>query len=98
MRTFAEALYYGCIVPRERSIVKNPDYAILQQKIIDIKMHFQSILPPEEWERFEEMEVLQTQSTLIEEVDAFSYGLNMGILLMLGTLAFKDEHMEGVRE
>jgi len=54
-------------------------------------MHFRNTLSTEEWERIEELGNLYAKSLSIENADVFSYGLNMGILLMIDAIDFKDE-------
>jgi len=93
MRSFAENLYYGRFVPCERGRSENPEFTPLNRKICDIKKQLQNNLPPEEWKRFEELEGLYTQMSSIEENDAFYYGLNMGILFMIGAFDFMDRRI-----
>jgi len=60
-------------------------------KINDIQKHFQNTLPAEEWERIEELGSLYARSLSIENAEVFSYGLNMGMMLMADALDFKDK-------
>ena len=94
MKTFAQALYYGCFMPRERDRVQDPEYTYMRRKINDIQVHFQSVLKPEDRKLFDELEDLYIQSATIEDIDAFAYGLNMGILLMIDVIEFKNERKE----
>lgn len=93
MKSFMNDLYYGHLVPWERGRPQDPDYTLTQRKISDIKVHFKDTLPPEEWKRFEELENLYIQSSCIDDVDIFSYGLNMGILLMIDVLNFREKRL-----
>ena len=90
MKSFADNLYYGRLVPCERGRSEEPEYSLVNRKINDIKEHLESSLPPEEWKRFEELERLYTELSTIEEREAFSYGLSMGILFMIEVLDFRD--------
>jgi len=93
MKSFMNDLYYGRLIPCERGRPQDPDYTPTQRKISDIKVHFKDTLAPEEWKRFEELENLYAQSSGIDDVDLFSYGLNMGILLMIDVLDFRKKQL-----
>ena len=90
MKTFAKTLYYDDPMPWKRGMVQDPEYAPIDNEIDKIETHLQSILPPKEHEMLEEMGNLYAQLTAIEEESAFTYGLNMGILLMIGVMEFKN--------
>jgi len=94
MKTFAQALYYGDLIPWGRGRPQDPEYTPMKHRISDIKIHLQRVLPAGEWELFEELDNLYARSSTIEDIDAFTYGLNMGVLLMMGAMEFKSEHME----
>ena len=91
MNSFVKALYYGEVSPWERSRSKDPEYIRMGHKINDIQKHFQNTLPAEEWERIEELGSLYARSLSIENAEVFSYGLNMGMMLMADALDFKDK-------
>jgi len=93
MNSFVKDLYYGEISPWERGRPQDPKYADFTRRIIDIQKHFKDTLPPEQWKRFEELENLNTQSLSIDNLGAFSYGLSMGILLMIDVINFKDNQL-----
>jgi len=92
MDSFMKSLYYGEISPWERGRPQDPEHKHTSRSIIDIQNHFKSILPPEQWERFKELEDLYAKSLSIENAEVFSYGLSMGILLMIDVIEFKDTH------
>jgi len=94
MKTFAQDLYYGRFAPCERGRVQDPEYTHMRRKIRGIQAHFRNILQSEDWNVFDGLEDLYLQSSSIENIDAFTYGFNMGILLMIGVMEFKDERKE----
>ena len=93
MKTFAQTLYSDS-VPWKRGLVQNPEYTSIDNKIDDIEKYLQGVLLPKEYEMLEEMGNLYAQLTVLEEEIAFSYGLNMGILLMIGVMEFKNGRKE----
>ena len=93
MKSFVQALYYGDLIPWERGRPQNPEYTSISHKIRDIKAHLKDTMPPGEWERFEKLETLYMKSSDIESIDAFAYGLNMGILLMIEAFDFKGKQL-----
>jgi len=88
MKKIFHDLYYGRLAPSERGEPQDPELTLIDQKISDLLVHFKSTLPPGEWGRFEELESLYMKSSTIEEMDAFAYGLSMGISLMIGVFDF----------
>ena len=91
MKKILHELYYGRVKPWERGRAQGQESDLINQNISDIKAQLKNTLPPEEWKLIEELEDLYTKSSTIEELDAFSYGLNLGILLMINVLDFKDK-------
>ena len=91
MKKILHELYYGRIKPWERGRTHDPESDLVNQNISDIKTQLKNTLPREEWKQIEDLEDLYTKSSTIEEIDAFSYGFNLGILLMINVLDFKDE-------
>lgn len=86
-------LYYGRLVPWERGRSQDPAYTPVSRKISDIKEHFRDTLTPGEYQRFEELEDLSAQSSSIEDVDIFEYGMSMDILLMIEVFRFKEKRL-----
>ena len=93
MKKILHELYYGRLVSWERGRAQDPEYTLINRKISDIKIHFKNSMSPEEWERFEELENQCSQSSAIEEREAFSYGFTLGVLLMMNVLDFMDERL-----
>ena len=94
MKSFVEALYYGNLVPWERGRPQDPKYTPINRRIDDIEEHFRKTLPPEEQERFKELRDLHIQSSFIQDTDAFAYGLNMGMLLVIEAMNFKENRLK----
>ncbi|MDM8296129.1 hypothetical protein QUW58_13065 [Enterocloster aldenensis] len=92
-KSFMYDLYFGNLVPWERGRAQDPAYTPLTRKISDLKVHFQKLLSPEEYEKFEEMGNLQAQSGTIEDVDLFEYAFCMGVLMMIDVLGFKEKRL-----
>lgn len=83
-------LYFGNLAPWERRRAQSPAYALISKKIYDIDEHFQKLLSPEEYKKFEEMQDLKASMDEIENADLFQYALCMGILLMIDVFNFKE--------
>lgn len=92
-RSMMYDLYFGHLVPWERGRSQNPDYTPVNRKISDIKEHFRDTLLPDEYKRFEELENLYADSSTIEDVDIFEYGMSMGILLMIEVFGFREKRL-----
>ena len=86
-------LYFGNLVPFERGRAQDPAYNPITRKISDITEHFQKLLSPEDYAKFEEMGNLQAQSGTIEEIDLFEYGFCMGVLVMIDVFDFKENRL-----
>lgn len=93
MKSIMYDLYYGNLVAWERGRAQNPDYKPITKKISDIDEHFQNLLSPEEYKKFEEMQDLRADIGSIEDVDLFEYALCMGILLMIDVFSFKEKRL-----
>lgn len=92
-KSFMYDLYFGNLVPWERGRSQDPAYTPITQKINDIKVHFQKLLSPEEYKKFEEMEDLKAQSHTIEDVDLFEYAFSMAVLMMIDVFGFKEKRL-----
>ncbi len=76
-------LYYGNVSPWERRRAYTPEQTALTDKIDDITEHFKSLLSPEEYEKFEEMQELELQVDADNAVDLFEHAFCLGALLMI---------------
>lgn len=92
-RSMMYDLYFGHLIPWERGRSQDPHYTPVNRKISGIKEHFRDTLLPDEYKRFEELENLSAQSSSIEDVELFEYGLSMGILLMIEVFRFKEKRL-----
>lgn len=92
-KSFMYDLYFGNLVPWERGRAKDPAYTPITRKISDIKVHFERLLSPEEYTKFEEMVNLQAESGTIEDIDLFEYGFCMGTLMMIDVFGFKEKRL-----
>lgn len=90
MKSFMYNLYFGHLIPWERRQTQDPDYTLINRKISDIKVYFHNKLSSEDYEKMEEMGNLREETSAIEDVDAFSYGVCMGALLMMEVFDFKE--------
>lgn len=88
-------LYFGHLIPWERERTQDPDYAPINQKVIDIEAYFHDTLSPDDYKKLEEMINLRAQSSSIENADAFSYGMSMGALLMMEILNYNERQLSG---
>jgi len=93
MKSFMHDLYYGRLIPWERGRAQDPDYTPINRKISDIKVYFRDKLSSEDYEKIEEMWNLRAESNSIEDVDAFSYGVCMGALLMMEVFNFREKRL-----
>jgi hypothetical protein len=93
MKSILEDMYHGHYVPIERNRPRDPEFATISARISDLKKHFDSILYLEDMELFDELNDLSTQSSAIAEIDAYSYGFTMGVLLMQSVNSFKEERL-----
>jgi len=93
MNSIIKDLYYGRISTWENSRPQDPEYIHATNRIGTINEHFRSTLPSEQWDQLKELESLYTQALNIENIDAFSHGLSIGILLMIDALNFKDNRL-----
>lgn len=86
-------LYFGNLIPWERGRAQDPAYTPITRKVSDIKVHFEKLLSPEEYKKFEEMGDLQAQYGTIEDVALFEYAFSMGVLMMIDVFGFKENRL-----
>lgn len=78
-----QELYYGNIRPWERMRIHTHEYKTLSDKTDGIAEHFRSLLSPEEYEKFSEMQEMQMRLHAMDEVDLFEYAFRTGALLTI---------------
>lgn len=81
--------YFGSIRPWERKRICTREYRELTNKIIVIKEHFKSLLSPEEYKKFEEMQDLRAQADMIESAELFEYAFRTGALMMVDVFNYE---------
>lgn len=79
-------LYYGKIAPWERHASNNQEQIELNQKISDETRQFVQTLSVDHEQQFQKLECLYSQSSGLVELDAFTYGFQLGSNLMLEIL------------
>lgn len=82
-------LYYGNFSPWERSPSRDPELTELTRRIDAIVTHYENLLSPEEYKKFEEMQDLQARADLIQEVELFEYAFCTGALLMMDIFKYQ---------
>ena len=90
-KSILEALFYAKISPWERRAAHSPERAEIETRIQAEKSYFKNNLPADGFQRLEALESLYTQASEDEEIAVFSYGFTMGALIMLETLACREE-------
>ena len=83
MSSILNDLYYGRISPWERCSTHNEESQEIGRKIEDEKRYFMQKMSLDDCQRFQELENLYTQSNDIEQVNAFSCGIKLGVELMV---------------
>lgn len=83
-------LYFGKISPWERECLHDPEYTALSEKINDLVDRYKKLLPPEEYEKFEELQNLQGRAGCMVEADLFAYAFCTGVLLMIDVFGFRE--------
>lgn len=83
-------LYYGNLSPWERKRVYSPEHTALTTKVDDIVEHFKSLLSPEEYKKFAEMQELQSQIDTDDAADLFEHAFCLGVLLMIDIFGYND--------
>ena len=76
-------LYYGKVIPCERKNRVIEEQQEIVKIIADEEKYFASKLTPEDYERFQELTDLYSKLSGSEEVEAFTYGITMGTILMM---------------
>ena len=83
MSTVLHDLYYGRISPWEHRPTSNEESRKISRKIEDEKRYFVQKMSLDDCQRFQELENLYTQSSDIEQLDAFSCGVKLGAELII---------------
>ena len=89
-KSIFEALYYGKISPHSRSAVSAPERKEREQRIKSEKEYFIGKIPPDDVQRFHNLEDLFTHNLLDENVNIFSNGFTLGALFVLEIMERRD--------
>ena len=87
MSSILNDLYYGRVSPWERRPVRSTESREINRKIENEKRYFVQKMSLDDCRRFQELENLYTQSSGIEQLDAFSCGFKLGTELMIAVFA-----------
>ena len=82
-------LYYGNFSPWERRRISSPEYNALIDKIDGIFAHYKTLLSPEEYKKFGDLQDLQGQVNVLQEIDLFEYAFCAGAQLMADIFRYK---------
>lgn len=85
-----EALFYGRIVPWERSNADTPERKALEEKIDREKRHFVEKMSMDDCKRFQDLESLYVQSAFDEQEQIYMHGFTLGALLMMEVMENKE--------
>jgi len=75
-------LYYGKIIPCERKNRLIEEQHEIVKRIANEEIYFANKLSQEDCERFQKLSGLYSELFETEEVEVFTYGISMGVLLM----------------
>lgn len=87
MSSILKDLYYGRVSPWERRPTRDAESREITRKIEDEKRYFIQKMSLDDCHRFQKLENLYTQSSDIEQIDAFSCGFKLGAELMVAVFA-----------
>lgn len=82
-------LYYGRISPWERPRLRTRDFKGISNQNVAIEQHFQDLLSPEEFKKFEELQGLRGQAEAIESANLFEYAFSTGALMMIDVFNYE---------
>lgn len=85
-----EALFDGRVIPWERRNTHTSERKALEEKIENEKRHFIEKMSIDDCKRFQDLENLLGNATFDEEVDIYSHGFMLGMLLMMEVMEKKD--------
>jgi len=91
MKSILEKLYFGRIAPWERRTNRSEERRELGRKIEDEKRYFIQKMSLDDCQRFQALDGLYSQANEFEQIDAFSSGFKLGIMLMCAVFMDDDE-------
>ncbi len=75
------ALFYDGVIPAEEIMPQDPRYLSVNHKIESERRHFTGHLPPQEHQRFEALDDLYIESSVLYACACFAYGFRLGARL-----------------
>lgn len=91
MKNVLNDLYYGRVSAWERRPIRTDEEKAINSKIEAEKRYFIEKMSLDDCQRFQALENLYTQAHEFDEIDAFRYGLKLGVMLMSAVFMDEDE-------
>ena len=91
IKSIFKALIYGRINPWDRRIIHSSERKEIEQKIEAEKGYFIERMSPDDYKRFEALESLYFQVSVDEDIDIFTHGFTMGVLIMQAVSAKQED-------
>ena len=86
-----EALFEGKICPRGQiGVTGNKEYDQLNEKIGKELLYFKELVNQQDCERLEALENLYSEMASIQDLETFTYGFRLGMMLMAEVFTGKD--------
>lgn len=82
MKSILKEIYFGNIVPNQKSFNPNSDYGKAVKTLVDKEEKLLEVLNGSEKFMFNEFSDAQSKITVLTATDNFSYGFKLGALLM----------------
>lgn len=86
-----EELYYGRIAPYERKIQHSPKQFETVEKMDNIEDYFKEKMAADDYERLNLLKKLYIETSEDEEIEVFTHGFTIGVLIMLEVFGHKDK-------
>ena len=90
MRNILHQLYYGRLSGWERRYTRTPENIAVNKSIEAEKQYFEVKLSKDDCQRLQALENLYTQAHVYDEIDAYTYGFKLGVMLMCTVFADDD--------
>ncbi|MFM9282229.1 DUF6809 family protein [Paenibacillus jiagnxiensis] len=87
MQNVLESLYYGDLVPHEKSASQSPEYRLLNEQITESLNHWKKKLAEEDFNELEALTDLYHQVQGIDMASSFTYGFKLGAAMMIEVLS-----------
>ena len=87
MKDILHQLYYGRISGWERRPVRTPAEIAVNKNIEAEKRYFETKMSNDDFQRLQALENLYMQAHEYDEIDTYTYGFKMGVMLMCTVFA-----------